>query len=74
MGCWTSGHGYGHLGCWVGIDGLLGGNGYLDGILMALIRIRLLGGHGHEHGLLGGYGHGLLGGYGHLDRIFNGFN
>ena len=42
----------------MGIDGLLGGNGYLDGILMALIRIRLLGGHG----------------YGHLDRIFNGFN
>ena len=50
----------------MGIDGLLGGNGYLDGILMALIRIRLLGGHGYEHGLLGGYGH--------LDRIFNGFN
>lgn len=46
--------------------GLLGGYGYLDGILMALIRIRLLGGHGYEHGLLGGYGH--------LDRIFNGFN
>jgi hypothetical protein len=38
--------------------------GILKVFLMASIRIRMLGGHGH----------GLLGGHGHLDSIFKCFN